>query len=238
MKRYGQFCPVAKAAEIFCERWTALIIRDLATGAERFAQLQRGVPLMSPTLLSRRLRQLEAEHVVERRPATDGRGSTYRLTAAGREFVPLIEGLGAWGQRWTRRDLVEGEVDLGLLIWALERSVRGDAFGSRRHVVQLELTDQTAGRRRWWFVHERGGTQLCLDDPGYEIHVYLSATLPDMIRIVRGDLGIDDAIAQTRLEVSAAVDDRRRVATWLNLSPLAAMATRREPTTRVPGPRR
>src|SRR5215475_3263262 len=124
MKSYGQFCPVAKAAEIFCERWTALILRDLAAGAERFAELRRGVPLMSPTLLSRRLKQLEAEGILERRRSSGRRGFSYLLTQAGREFVPLVEGLGVWGQRWSRRGLRKGEIDLGLLIWAPERSVR------------------------------------------------------------------------------------------------------------------
>ena len=154
MKSYGQFCPVAKAAELFCERWTALIIRDLAWGATRFSELQRGAPLMSPTLLSRRLKQLEAEGILERRPACHGGGSTYHLTEAGREFVPVVEALGIWGQRWSRRQLAEGEVDLGLLVWALERSVDPDAFGPGRTVVRLELTDQPGNKRFWWFINE------------------------------------------------------------------------------------
>ena len=118
MRGYGQFCPVAKAAELFCERWTPLVIRDLAAGATRFSELQRGVPLMSPSLLSRRLKQLAAEGVVERRPrrarldlSPDPGGR--RVRAAGR-------GLGAWGQRWSRRELVDAEVDLGLLLWSIE----------------------------------------------------------------------------------------------------------------------
>jgi len=64
-KRYGQFCPIAKAAEIFCVRWTPLIVRDLTFGASRFSELQRGVPLASPTLLSNRLKQLEREGIVQ-----------------------------------------------------------------------------------------------------------------------------------------------------------------------------
>src|SRR5262245_63791734 len=112
MKSYGQFCPVAKAAELFCERWTALILRDLAWGATRFSELQRGVPLMSPTLLSRRLKQLEAEGIVERRADGKGGTPTYHLTDAGAEFVPVVEALGVWGQRWSRRQLAQGEIDL------------------------------------------------------------------------------------------------------------------------------
>lgn len=223
MKSYGQFCPVAKAAELFCERWTALIIRDLAAGASRFSELQRGVPLMSPTLLSRRLRQLAAEGIVER---PDGGG--YRLTEAGREFVPLVEALGVWGQRWARRELAEHEVDLGLLIWSLERSVRADAFGAGRSVVRLEFTDQPAARRFWWFVNHDGVCELCLEDPGWEVDLYLACTLPDMIRIVRGDLRLGAALEDGRLEAHGSHRARRRLRAWLNLSPLAAIASRRQ----------
>ena len=135
MKTYGQFCPVAKAAQLFCMRWTPLLVRDLASGPLRFSELQRGVPLMSPSLLSRRLKELEAEGVVER---PGGRGAPYRLTEAGAELVPLVIALGTWGQRWTRRQLEEGEIDLGLFIWAFERSVDPTAFGDRRRVVYLQ----------------------------------------------------------------------------------------------------
>ncbi len=127
MKTYGQFCPVAKAAELFCERWTALIIRDLAAGATRFSELHRGVPLISPALLSKRLRQLEAEGIVEKRQI--GKTGTYHLTTAGAEFIPLVEALGIWGQRWSRRELVEEEMDLGLLLWSVEGNAKADAFG-------------------------------------------------------------------------------------------------------------
>lgn len=223
MRSYGQFCPVAKAAEIFCERWTALIIRDLAAGAERFADLQRGVPLMSPTLLSRRLKQLDAEGILERRPPAGVRGFTYHLTRAGREFVPLVEGLGVWGQRWSRRSLTKGEIDLGLLIWAMERSVKGDALGPGRRVVEVEFTDQPASRRRWWFLHEDGATQLCLENPGFEVDAYLSSSLPDMIRIVRGDLKLGAALDQERLDVVGPGRKRRWLSAWLNLSPLSAV---------------
>src|SRR5262245_6953981 len=114
--RYHQFCPVAKAAEVFCERWTALILRTLALGATRFSELQRGVPLASPALISHRLRQLEAEGIVIRTVAGKRRGSTYHLSDAGKEFIPIVTALGVWGQRWTRRELAAREVDLGLLL--------------------------------------------------------------------------------------------------------------------------
>jgi DNA-binding HxlR family transcriptional regulator len=224
-KSYGQFCPVAKAAELFCERWTPLIVRDLAAGATRFSELRRGVPLMSPTLLTRRLRQLEAEDIVERRPAA--RGSTYHLTEAGMEFVPLVVGLGQWGQRWSRRQLVEGEIDLGLLIWTLERSVRADAFKTQPAVVHLTFTDQPAGKDLWWFVNQDNACELCLEDPGFDVTLYLACSLPDMIYIVRGDLPLARAIDSGRLEVTGSAPARKALRAWLNLGPLTEIASMR-----------
>ncbi len=235
MKSYGQFCPVAKAAELFCERWTALIIRDLAAGATRFSELRRGVPLMSPSLLSSRLKQLEAEGVVERRApeGSNERGARYFLTEAGAEFVPLVVGLGTWGQRWARRQLAEHEIDLGLLIWSLERSVKADAFGSERSVVQLNFIDQPSGKDAWWFVNENSACELCLHDPGFDIDLHLSCSLSDMIYIVRGDLPVSRAIADDRLEVHGAAAARRKLSAWLNLSPLAAVKPKSRSTAAV-----
>jgi DNA-binding HxlR family transcriptional regulator len=227
MKSYGQFCPVAKAAELFCERWTPLIVRDLAVGAARFSELQRGVPLMSPTLLSRRLKQLEAEGVVERRRSVGGKSWTYHLTPAGREFVPLIEALGVWGQRWSRRQLAEGEIDLGLLIWGLERGVDPVAFGPGRSVVRLELTDQTEAKSLWWFVSQDGRCELCLEDPGFEVDLYLACSLVTMIRVVRGDMSLQAARDGGMLEVIGSAKARRVLAGWLNLSPLTGIRSQR-----------
>lgn len=219
MKSYGQFCPVAKASELFCERWTPLIVRDLAAGASRFSELHRGVPLMSPTLLSRRLKQLVAEGIVERRRSSKGKTWTYHLTSSGEEFVPIVQALGVWGQRWSRRQLAENEVDLGLLLWTVERSVDADAFGSKRAVVRLQFTDQPSGKDLWWFVNKDGRCELCLEDPGFEPSLYLACSLPDMIYVIRGDLPLSKALSTERLEAIGTARARKQLSAWLNLSP-------------------
>lgn len=226
MRNYNQFCPVAKAAELFCERWTPLIIRDLAAGASRFSDLRRGVPLMSPALLSKRLRQLAEEGVIERRKLDTGRGYSYHLTKSGSEFAPLVQGLAMWGQRWSRRQLAENEIDLGLLIWSLERSVDPMAFGGKRTVVRLELTDQPASKDLWWFVNHSEGCELCLEDPGYDVDLYLACTLPDIIYIIRGDLPVSRAISDGRLDVHGAAAARKVLRKWLNLSPAASVKSK------------
>lgn len=230
MKSYGQFCPVAKAAELFCQRWTPLIIRDLAAGATRFSELHRGVPLMSPTLLSKRLKQLQAEGVVEKRRSESV--WTYHLTPAGEEFSPLVEALGIWGQRWSRRELVEEELNLGLLLWTIERSANALAFGERRTVIRLELTDQPKGKRLWWFVNENGGCQLCVHDPGFEVGLYFATTLKDIIHVVRGDLTLGTAVSSDRLEVIGPSSLRRNVARWFNLGPLTEVRSMMQPKRR------
>lgn len=227
MRSYGQFCPVAKAAELFCERWTPLIIRDLAAGATRFSEIQRGVPLISPTLLSRRLKQLEAEGIVEKR--RPGNGHTYHLTNAGAEFVPLVEALGVWGQRWSRRELVEEEMDLGLLLWAIERNARADAFGGNRSVVRLELTDQPASKQLWWFVNEKGVCQLCVHDPGFDVDIYLACSLRDIIYIIRGDVSLDTAISTDRLEAIGVRDTIQNLAGWFNFGPITKVMSQLNP---------
>ncbi|GAA6202687.1 winged helix-turn-helix transcriptional regulator [Aquicoccus sp. SU-CL01552] len=221
MKGYGQFCPIAKAAEIFCERWTALVIRNLGAGAERFNDIHRGVPHMSATLLTRRLRLLEAEGLVARRRTATGKTWTYHLTEAGAEFLPLVGALGVWGRRWTRRELKDGEIDLGLLIWGLEYSVDPKAFGPRRRVIHLDVTDQPEGKRFYWFVCEAGELDVCVSDPGGETDLFLSAALPDLIRVYRGDVSLAAALEDGRLVADGAPNLLLRLPRWFNSSPVA-----------------
>ncbi len=227
MKTYGQFCPIAKASELFCERWTALVIRNIGVGSHRFSDIQRGVPLMSSTLLSQRLRLLVAEGIVERRRSDSGRSWTYHLTEAGAEFMPLVLALGTWGRRWTRRDLTEGELDLGLLIWGLEHCIDPAVFGAGRTVVALEFTDQPAHKARYWFLNEDGAKDLCVTDPGFDVDLYLAATLRDMIHVYRGDITVGAAVECGRLEAIGPSQIAAKLAAWLNLGPLAQVAAAR-----------
>jgi DNA-binding HxlR family transcriptional regulator len=217
MKRYGQLCPVAKAAEVFCERWTALIIRDLGGGASRFSELHRGVPLMSRSMLSRRLKELERENIVERAANRAGRGSFYRLTRAGKEFLPAVQALGRWGQRWSRRELSDREPDCRVLLWEMERCVRADAFEEERSVVRVEFSDQPSNKRCWWFLSEAGEVHLCVRDPGYEINLYLATSLRDMVALWHGELPLSAALRTGRLKAYGPSRFTRAVRAWLNL---------------------
>lgn len=103
---YKQFCPVAMAAEILCTRWTMVLLRELIAGSTHFNELRRGVPQMSPSLLSRRLKELESAGIVARTAsASEPHLLKYQLTTSGRELGPIVEAFGIWGQRWFKADL-------------------------------------------------------------------------------------------------------------------------------------
>jgi DNA-binding HxlR family transcriptional regulator len=199
-KGYGQFCPVAKAAEIVAERWTPLVLRELIAGSHRFNDLRRGVPLMSTALLAQRLKELEHAGIVQRR-AGEGRNAEYHLSEAGQELRPIIEALGFWGARWTRSRLTSEDYDPSLLMWDIRRNIDAEPLrGARRTVIEFGLRGAEAAFRRWWLVVDEGEVDLCLKDPGYEVDVHISADLRAMVEVWMGRQSIRDATRAGQLE--------------------------------------
>lgn len=222
-KGYGQFCPVARAAEILAERWTPLVVRELLAGSNRFADLQRGVPRMSSALLSRRLKELEHAGIVERRPADRGRGSTYHLTPAGRELMPVVEGMGLWAQRWVRHDLVaDDNLDPDLLMWDVRRGVGAAAVASDdRFVVRFEFPGMPSSRRRYWLVFDRGETDLCIRDPGFAVDLAVSAPVRTLIEVWLGHRTIAEASRHGQLAFEGPREHVRAFPDWFALSRFA-----------------
>ena len=184
---YHQFCPVAKAMELLDERWTMLIVRELVAGSAQFNELRRGVPRISPALLSKRLNQLVRAGIVERHP--DGSRVRYVLTPAGRELQPVVEALGAWGIRWIG-ELGDDDLDPQLLLWDMHRNVDHDAVGDARTVVHFRFPDVPANTRDWWLVINRGDVDVCDVDPGYPVAASVTTALRRMVEIWRGDLAL------------------------------------------------
>jgi DNA-binding HxlR family transcriptional regulator len=172
MKGYGQFCPTAKAAEILAERWTLLVVRELLLGSHRYADIQRGVPRMSPTLLAKRLKQLEQAGVVVREHKSGASNIEYHLTEAGRDLEPLMGKLAEWGYQWVNHTLSREDLDPGFLMWAIRRNLVIKALPAARTVIYVEFTD---GRppRRWWLIVADGEADLCIKDPGHEIDLFV-----------------------------------------------------------------
>jgi len=221
MRGYGQFCPVAKAAEVFAERWTPLIVRELLLGGAHFNALHRGVPLMSRTLLSLRLKQLEEVGVVERK--LGAHGPEYHLTQAGREFGPMVQLLGEWGQRWYRTKYVPGELDVRLLMWDLSRAVKPEAFPPGRVTVQFEFSGVPESKRHWWLVSEGKESDLCPTDPGHEPNLFVRTDPKTLTQVVLGDLTLRQVLATDKIELDGARPFRQGFEKWLGLSRFAGI---------------
>ena len=198
MAGYGQFCPVAKAAEIFAERWTPLVLRELLAGSHRFSDLQRGVPLMSRTLLTRRLRELEDTGVIQRMPKSSGRGAEYYLTAAGQELQPVIESLGEWGQRWVRQEVEpKDDLDPGLLMWDIHRRLNVNRLPSGRVVIQFDfrgLPRSCRSQKMFWLILRRPEVDVCLKDPGFGVDLFVSADLSALTKAWLGDIRLTETM--------------------------------------------
>ena len=117
MKKYGQFCPVAKSAEIIGDPWSILIVRELLLGSSRFNLLQKGMPRISPTVLNTRLKEFEERGVIIKRRLNGQRGHDYRLTPAGRELSAVIDALAVWGMRWARDEMTADDLDVSFLMF-------------------------------------------------------------------------------------------------------------------------
>jgi len=214
---------VARAAELFAERWTPLVLRELMAGSTRFNDLRRGVPLMSPSLLSARLKTLQRHGLVTKRE--DGSGaSVYRLTEAGAALRPVIEHLGVWGQQWLRSRLDEDELDVGLLMWDVKRRIDRGALPEQRVVVGFTYDDAPRAMTRWWLVMDPGHVDLCLKDHGFEVDLEVETDVRTMTRVWLGRLDMADALRRGRLRLEGPPELCRQFPGWLQLSTFAAAA--------------
>jgi len=224
---YGQFCPVAMAAEVLCTRWTLLVLRELLAGSTRFNEIRRGVPRMSPALLSKRLRELEALGVVARAADGTGQPSGYALTEAGRDLMPVVSTMGAWGQRWLKSQLSLSNLDPALLMWDMRRSLNTSPLPNARSVVQFIYSDLPASQKYWWLIVEPDGeVDLCAVDPGFEVDLYVTTHLRPMTAIWMGLSTVKAEQKNGWLYLDGDADLAEQMQTWLGLSPFAAEAKR------------
>lgn len=220
---YKQFCPVAMAAEVLCGRWTIVLLRELVAGSTRFNDLRRGVPRMSPALLSKRLKDLEAAGIVARTPiAGEAELFEYRLTQGGRDLQPIIEAFGNWGQRWIETEASLANLDLNLLMWDIRRNLDPTPMRRGRTTIQFIFADQQELRRNWWLIVEPDPyVDLCSVDPGFDIDLYLSTDLRTMTEIWMGYTTTGQAKDQGRLIITGDRQLEGDLKTWLRLSPFA-----------------
>jgi DNA-binding HxlR family transcriptional regulator len=219
MAGYGQFCPVARASEIFAERWTPLILRELLAQHHHFSEILKGLHRISPSLLGQRLKSLERVGVIETRPNPTGRGSTYYLTEAGDQLAQLIGALGIWGQNWL--DLQPQHLDSDILMWAILSHLQIDKLPVQRRVVRFEFHNE---KKRYWLVLRRDDPDICYSDPGFGDDLVIRTDLEAITRIYLGQLSLADARRCELLEIEGPRELARGVDQWFPVSGFARYA--------------
>ena len=217
---YRQFCPVAKAMELLDERWTLLVVRELLTGSRHFNELRRGLPRMSPTLLSRRLQQLTRAGLVERR--AEGGQVEYVLSDAGTELRAVVEAIGVWGTRWIG-ELGDADLDPKLLLWDMHKHVDHGALPAGRTVVAFRFPDADPKARDWWLVLDAGEADVCDSDPGHPVDVLVTASLRRMVAVWMGDVPWTAALRSGDVRLDGPAPLRRALPGWFTLSTFAAV---------------
>jgi DNA-binding HxlR family transcriptional regulator len=186
---YNQFCPIAKASEVFATRWTPLILRELMADIHSFNDIHRGVPLISRAVLVARLRELERDGIIERRPRADAAGFEYWLTPAGNAFRPVIRELGHWGLVHARDRVEPSDLDPAILLWGFRKRVDRDVLPERRIVVRFEFSGVPASRTRFrimWLLLDRTGVDVCAKDPGYQVDLVCRGNIAHFVAVYLG----------------------------------------------------
>ncbi len=215
---YGQYCPIAKASEVLGERWTLLILRDLMTGAHRFNDLYRGLPGISRSLLSERLRRLEHDGLIERRDA-NGSPAGYWLTPLGADLQPALMAMGEWAARNYGRDPRRDELDPSVLLLWIERNANRDGFPPGRLVVRFDLHGSRPNRA--WLVSEDRVPSVCWDDPGFDVDLTIGCDLRTLHKVFAGRVALSAAMRDRSLVVEGSEAQRRAFMHWFGYSPMA-----------------
>uniref|UniRef100_A0A2A3JTC7 Transcriptional regulator n=2 Tax=Alloyangia mangrovi TaxID=1779329 RepID=A0A2A3JTC7_9RHOB len=208
------------ASEVFCTRWTPLVVRELLCGSTRFNDIRKGVPKMSPSLLSKRLKELELAGVI-RTVQTDRGSPEYHLTPAGEELRPIVMGIGNWGQRWVESRLSLRNLDPSLLMWDIRRNFDPYPRPDRRCTIQFLYPEIGENLRDWWLVVGTDDTDLCKFDPGYEVDILVTADLRAMTSVWMGLSKLPDEIDAGHIQIDAMPELESRLKAWLKLSVFA-----------------
>jgi len=220
---YQQFCPVSMAAEILCTRWTMVLVRELVAGTTRFNDLRRGMPRMSPALLSKRLKELEDNGIVKRVPVPGEPGvMEYHLTPSGKELGPIVDAMGIWGQRWTETQPQLEKLDAGLLMWDMRRNIQVPELPRQRSVIQFIYPERRPTERNWWLVVDpKEGIDLCMVEPGFDVDLFVHTDLRTMTAIWMGLDTVRAAVGSRRMILTGDRQIASSMQTWLGLSPFA-----------------
>ena len=225
MREYGQYCPVSQTAEVVADRWTPLILREMVLGSTRFNDIERGLPGISRTLLSKRLQHLERKGVVVRGPAEGGRGSEYHLTPAGKALERVLDAMGEWAVEWLFTEPEPADVDPVTLLWWMHRRVDLGRLPNRRVVLEFDFRGD--GGPTLWLVLDRGEPSLCTKHPGFDTDVLVTTTGLTMTRIFAGIISLSEALEAGTLELEGPPALCRDFGHWFLWSPFRPFVQRR-----------
>ena len=214
---FGQFCPVAKATEVIGEKWTVLIIREALMGSTRYSEFQRGLSLISPTMLAKRLDSLVAHGLLMKKKISGRRGCEYFPTKSCKELLPIIRSLGDWGMRWARANLTEKDYDVELLMLYLQRSIVPENLPGDESVIRFKFTD-IREMSEWWLLITSGQVDICVKDPGKDVDVYFTTSVKTMADIWMGDTTYRKAMAGGELKIVGHSSLTRNITGWMKLS--------------------
>ena len=216
MSEYGQFCPVAKATALLGEKWMLLILRELLLGTHRYNDFQRALSRISPSLLTKRLKQLETAGLIVRKAQQGRKGYEYFLTPSGKDLAPIVEHLAIWGMRWARDQLDEDELDVEFLMWDTQRRLQTDKLPEGETVLCF-IFDELTSFKSWWLVVKNGEVDLCTENPGKDVDLYIKTTLRDFIAIWHGDIEIKKAIRGELLRMQGNAILEKSLPDWLGI---------------------
>lgn len=216
---YNQFCPIAKASEILATRWTPLILRELMAGITSFNDLHRGVPLISRAVLVSRLRELEHQDIIERRPHADGNGHDYCLTPAGDALRSVVGAFANWGLKHARDRIKPTDLDPTVLLWGFRKRAMLNTLPERKIVLLFEFSGVPplyAKFRRLWLLLERSGADVCLKDPGFPVDLLFRGKVTDFVGVYLGHATWRD-VAGTKIVVEGDRELAREAPSWIRL---------------------
>ena len=213
---YGQFCPVAKATELIGERWTLLILRELVLGTHRFSDFQRALSRISPSLLTKRLKDLEKAGIIVKKSQQGRRGYQYYLTPAGRQLSPIIEHLAVWGMRWARGQLTDKELDVEFLMWEIQRRLDTEALPDGETVLCF-IFEELSQFKSWWVVVRDNYVDLCTENPGKDVDLYISSTVRTMVEIWEGTLELKLALIKRLIKTNGVQQLAKTLPDWFGI---------------------
>lgn len=210
------------SADILGDKWTLLLLRELFLGTTRFGGFQKAIPRMSPSILSKRLKTLEAAEIVIRKLSPAGQTAEYKLTRSGRELGPIIENMAIWGMRWRKRSIAAQDCDVGGFMWDFHRTLRTEGFPDGETVILVQISDRKE-LNTWWVIANGDSVDLCPEDPGHNVDIYLTAPLANLIALWFGELEVHEAMKGQSIFLDGPGHLINSARDWMAQSPLVAI---------------